>query len=256
MNFKETFAMQLQNKTAVITGGNSGIGLAIAQEYDRQGANVVIFGRNQETLDAAAESLSDNSLIVQGDVTKFSDLDRLFELTNEQFGNIDVLLVNAGGGQPTPLDQVDEASFDRISDVNFKGAFFTVQKAVPYLNQGASVVLTTSVSNEMGLAGLSIYSATKAAVRSLARTLSAELLPKGIRVNALSPGPIQTPFFDRMGLPQAAVEGFAEEILAQLPIGRFGQPEEMAKAALFLGSSDSSYMVGAELVADGGISQL
>jgi len=248
--------MRLKDKVAVVTGGNSGIGLAIAQEYDRQGAKVVIFGRNQQTLDEAAKTLGKSSLAVQGDVTNLSDLDRLIEVTTEQFGGIDVLVVNAGVGQPTPIDQVDEDTFDRISNINFKGAYFTVQKAAPHLNEGASVVLTTSASNATGMAGLSVYAATKAAVRSLARSLSAELLPKGVRVNALSPGPIQTPIFDRMGLPKEVVEGFTEEILAQTPIGRFGQPEEMAKAALFLGSPDSSYVVGAELVADGGLSQL
>ncbi len=248
--------MNLNGKVAVVTGGNSGIGLSIAQEFGQQGAEVVIFGRNQETLDQAVASVGNGTLGVQGDVSKLSDLDKLFELTAEQHGKIDVLVVNAGVAQPTPLDQTNEESFDQISDINFKGAFFTVQKAAPFLNDGASVILTTSVGNQMGMAGLSVYSATKAAVRSLARTLSAELLPRGIRVNALSPGPIETPIFNRLGVPQEAMDEMAQGILAQTPIGRFGKPEEMAKAALFLASSDSSYVLGSELVADGGMSQL
>lgn len=248
--------MSLKGKVAVITGGNSGIGLSIAQDFDAKGAEVVIFGRNRETLDQAVKTIGNGTLGVQGDVSNLSDLDKLFELTAEQHGKIDVLVVNAGVASPTPVDQVDEDAFDRLSDINFKGAFFTVQKAVPYLNDGASIILTSSIANQMGMAGLSVYSATKAAVRSLARTLSAELLPRGIRVNVLSPGPIETPLFDRFGLPQEALDEFAKGILDQTPIGRFGQPEEMAKAASFLASEDSSYVVGAELVADGGISQL
>ena len=248
--------MKLAGKVAVITGGNSGIGLAIAQEFTRQGANVVIFGRNAQTLDEAIGHIGNGTLAVQGDVTKLADLDRLYQETTAHFGKIDILVANAGIAKPAPLEFTDEALFDLTSDVNFKGAFFTVQKAVPYLNEGASVILTTSAGNVKGLPNFSVYVATKAAVRSLARSFSAELLPRGIRVNALSPGPIETPIFGRMGLPQEAVDGIAEQIGEMTPIKRFGQPEEMAKAALFLASSDSSYVVGSELVADGGMSQL
>ena len=248
--------MKLAGKVAVITGGNSGIGLAIAQEFTHQGANVVIFGRNAQTLDEASEHIGNGTLAVQGDVTQLADLERLYQQTIARFGKIDILVANAGVAKPAPLDLTDEALFDLTSDVNFKGAFFTVQKAVPHLNEGASIILTTSAGNVKGLPNFSVYVATKAAVRSLARSFSAELLPRGIRVNALSPGPIETPIFGRMGLPQEAVDGIAEQISAMTPIKRFGQPNEMAKAALFLASPDSSYVVGSELVADGGMSQL
>lgn len=248
--------MKLQGKVAVVTGGNSGIGLAIAREFTEQGADVVVFGRNAETLDEAVQSVGNGTLGVQGDVTHLADLDRLYQETAARFGKIDILVANAGIAKPAPLDLTDEALFDLTSDVNFKGAFFTVQKAVPYLNEGASVILTTSAGNVKGLPNFSVYVATKAAVRSLARSFSAELLPRGIRVNALSPGPIETPIFGRMGLPQEAMNGIAEQMTEMIPIKRFGKPEEMAKAALFLASSDSSYVVGSELVADGGLSQL
>ena len=248
--------MKLQGKVAVVTGGNSGIGLAIAREFAEQGADVVVFGRNAETLDEAIQSIGNGTLGVQGDVTRLADLDRLYQETVARFGKIDILVANAGIARPAPLDLTDEALFDLTSDINFKGAFFTVQKAVPHLNDGASIILVTSAGNVKGLPNFSVYVATKAAVRSLARSFSAELLPRGIRVNALSPGPIETPIFGRMGLPEEAIDGIAAKMTEMLPIKRFGQPEEMAKAALFLASSDSSYVVGAELVADGGMSQL
>ena len=248
--------MKLQGKVAVVTGGNSGIGLAIAREFAEQGADVVVFGRNAQTLDEAVRSIGNGTLGVQGDVTRLDDLDRLYQETVARFGKIDILVANAGIARPAPLDLTDEALFDLTSDINFKGAFFTVQKAVPHLNDGASIILVTSAGNVKGLPNFSVYVATKAAVRSLARSFSAELLPRGIRVNALSPGPIETPIFGRMGLPEEAMEGIAAKMTEMLPIKRFGKPEEMAKAALFLASSDSSYVVGSELVADGGMSQL
>ena len=248
--------MKLQGKVAVVTGGNSGIGLAIAREFTEQGADVVVFGRNAETLDEAVQSIGNGTLGVQGDVTRLDDLDRLYQETVARFGKIDILVANAGIARPAPLNLTDEALFDLTSDINFKGAFFTVQKAVPHLNDGASIILVTSSGNVKGLPNFSVYVATKAAVRSLARSFSAELLPRGIRVNALSPGPIETPIFGRMGLPEEAMDGIAAKMTEMIPIKRFGKPEEMAKAALFLASSDSSYVVGSELVADGGMSQL
>lgn len=248
--------MKLAGKVAVITGGNSGIGLSIAREFSEQGAHVVIFGRSAETLQEAANTIGNGTLAVQGDVSKLEDLDRLYQETVATFGKIDVLVANAGVAKVAPIEHTDEALFDLISSVNFKGVFFTVQKAAPHLNDGASIVLTTSGTNVLGLPNFSVYAATKAAVRSLARTFSAELLPRGIRVNALSPGPIETPLFGRMGLPEEAMEGLATDITAQNPMGRFGNPEEIAKAALFLATSDSSYVAGTELVADGGMTQL
>ncbi len=243
--------MKLKDKVAVITGGNSGIGLATAQEFKAQGARVVIFGRNQETLDKAVHTMGNGTLAVRGDVTSLSDLDLLYRQTAERLGKIDVLFVNAGISKPRTVEHVDETNFDQISNINFKGAFFTVQRAIPYLNDGASILLVTGSVYEKGVPGYSVVSATKAAVRSLARTLSAELLPRGIRVNALSPGSVETPIFGKLGLPLEP-EKWAEYI----PMKRHGRAEELAKAALFLASDDSSYMAGAELVIDGGKAQI
>ncbi len=247
---------KLDGKVAVVTGGNSGIGLGIASEFARQGARVVIFGRNGERLADALRTLGDQALAVQGDVTNLADLDRLFARTAERFGKLDVLVANAGIARPLPLEHIDESNFDLISGVNFKGAFFTVQRALAYLNDGASILLITSGTNRKGLPGFSVYAATKAALRSLARSFSTELAERGIRVNALSPGPIETPLFEKMGLPPETIEAFGETLTRQIPVGRFGKPQEMAKAALFLASEDASYVVGAELVADGGLTQV
>ena len=243
--------MKLKGKVAVVTGGNSGIGLAAAQEFKAQGAEVVIFGRTQKALDDAVQTIGNGTLAVQGDVTQLADLDRLYQQTVERFGKIDILMANAGIAKPAPIEQVDEAAFDETSNTNFKGAFFTVQRALSHLNDGASIILVTGYNNQKGIPGYSVNSATKAALRSLARTFSAELLHRGIRVNALSPGNIETPIFGKLGLP-VEPQKWAE----QIPIKRIGTAEEMAKAALFLASSDSSYVLGAELVVDGGKSQI
>lgn len=247
---------QLSGKVAVVTGGNSGIGLSTAQAFIDQGASVVIFGRNQETLDRAVETLGPDAVGVQGDVTRIEDLDRLFSVAKDRFGRIDILFANAGFGEFAPVDATTEEQYDRMFDVNVKGSFFTVQRALPHLNDGASIVLTTSVVNVAGMPNMSVYAATKAAVRSLARTLSADLLDRGIRVNAVSPGPIETPFFGNTGLPQEAIDGFAEQIANQVPLKRFGQPNEIADAVVFLASGASAFMVGSELPVDGGLSQL
>lgn len=243
--------MKLIGKVAVVTGGNSGIGLATAQEFKAQGAKVAIFGRSQKTLDEAVHTIGEGTLAVRGDVTDLADLNRLYEQTVERFGKVDILVVNAGISKPAPVEQVDEALFDQISDTNFKGAFFTVQRALPHLNDGASIILVTAYVNQKGIPGYSLVSATKAALRSLARSFSAELLPRGIRVNALSPGAIETPILGKLGLPVETLK-WAE----QIPMKRLGSAEEMAKVALFLASTDSSYIAGAELVADGGKSQI
>lgn len=248
--------MNFENKVAVITGGNSGIGAAVAQELSQRGARVVIFGRNQETLDETLTTLGDQAHAVQGDVTDLADLDRLFAETQERFGKLDVLVVNAGVANVATIEHTSEEDFDRVSDINFKGAFFTLQKGAAAANDGASVVLVTSVGNQMGWAGMAVYSATKAALRSLARSGTAELLPRGIRVNALSPGPIDTGMLTRVGLPEAEAAGMRNHIQQSHPMGRFAAPKEMAKAAAFLASSDSSYVAGTELVAGGGMGEL
>jgi NAD(P)-dependent dehydrogenase (short-subunit alcohol dehydrogenase family) len=248
--------MKLNNKIAAITGGNSGIGLATAQAFIQEGATVVIVGRNQKTLDEAIETLGEKAIAIQADVANLSDLDRLYASIQEQIGKIDIIVVNAGVAPARPLAQVDEAHFDQIMNINVKGAYFTVQKALPVLNDGAAIVLVASAATISGLPGLSVYNASKAALRSLARTFSAELVDRGIRVNTLSPGPIETPIFGKMELPPEVAGEMGAAILDKVPMKRMGKPEEMAKAIVFLASSDSSYVLGAELFADGGMYQI
>ena len=244
-------AGKLDGKVAVVTGGSSGIGLAIAREFLAQGARVAIFARNRERLDTAAADLGGGCVAVRGDITSLADLDRLYEETQQALGKLDVLVANAGGGPNAPLAEMTEELFDAQMNITFKGTYFTVQRALPSLNDGASIVLISSGSNQNAPPGMSVYAASKAAVRSLARTFSRELLRRQIRVNALSPGLIETPS-----------EGAGEinerfpDLIRAIPMRRVGQPAEMAKAALFLASDDSSYIAGTELVADGGFSQL
>jgi NAD(P)-dependent dehydrogenase (short-subunit alcohol dehydrogenase family) len=242
----------------VITGGNSGIGLATALEFKANGAKVVIFGRSRETLDHAAASLGNNGLAIQGDVRKLGDLDRLFQQTAEKFGKIDVLVANSGIAKFAPVEALSEELFDELSGILFKGVFFTVQKALPYLRDGASVILVGSCdADKQGRMGTSIYTASKAAVRSLARSLSVELLSRRIRVNVLSPGMTDTPIITREGGPAGVKpEEIAAIITKTIPLRRRGTPEEMAKAMLFLASDDSSYCLGSELLVDGGLTQL
>jgi NAD(P)-dependent dehydrogenase (short-subunit alcohol dehydrogenase family) len=248
--------MKLDNKVAVITGGNSGIGLATAQAFIQEGATVVIVGRNQQALDEAVKTLGEKAIAVQADVASLSDLDRFYASIQERIGKIDIIVVNAGVAPARPVAQVDEAHFDQIMNINVKGAYFTVQKALPVLNDGAAVVLIASAATISGLPGLSVYNASKAALRSLARTFSAELVDRGIRVNTLSPGPIETPIFGKMDLPAEVMTEMGESILGKVPMKRMGKPGEMAKAIVFLASADSSYVLGAELFADGGMYQI
>jgi NAD(P)-dependent dehydrogenase (short-subunit alcohol dehydrogenase family) len=246
----------LEGKVAVITGGSSGIGLATAKLFQQVGAKVAISGRNQKSLDAAIKELGSGALAVRSDVSKLSDLDTLFEAVTKKFGRIDVLFANAGIAKFAPVGDVSEEAYDETIDINVKGVFFTVQKAIPFLNDNASVILNTSFVNQAGVPTTSIYAASKAAVRSLARSISAELATRGIRVNAVSPGPIATPIYEKLGLPKEAVEAFAANIVSQVPLKRFGKPEEVAQTALFLASSASSYVTGVELNVDGGLGQV
>ncbi len=247
---------KLEGKVAVITGGNSGIGLATAKEFALEGAKIVISGRDEKTLAQAKSEIGGDVLAIQTDVAQLSDIDKLYAAVKERFGKIDVLFVNAGIGIFKPLEAVTEEDFDLQMNVNLKGAYFTIQKAVPLLNDDASIILTTSIAAHVGMPNMSIYAASKAGVISLIRTISAELVGRGIRVNAISPGPIQTPIYDRLGMSPEQVEEFVANVKSQVPMGRFGEPEEIAKAALFLASADSSYILGTEIVIDGGISQL
>lgn len=250
--------MTLKDKVAVITGGNSGIGLATAREFRRNGARVAIFGRNRETLENARRSLGGDALAVVGDVRNLEDLEMLFARVAGSLGKIDVLVANAGIAKFAPVESLSEELFDEVCGVNFKGAFFTVQKALPHLRDGASVILVGAAdADKQGRMLTSVYTATKAAVRALARSLSVELLPRRIRVNVLSPGMTDTPIITRTGgMPGATTEEIAAVITNLIPLKRRGTPEEMAKAMLFLASADSAYFLGAELLADGGLTQL
>jgi len=247
---------KLEGKVAVITGGNSGIGLATAKEFKEQGARVVITGRDQQSLDDAKREIGGDVLAVRSDASSLTEIDKLFVAVKETFGHIDVLFINAGIGKFAPVEAVTEELFDLVMDVNFKGAYFTIQKALPLLNDNASIILNSSINAHIGMPNSSVYGASKAALLTLARTLSAELVGRGIRVNAISPGPIATPIFNRTGLPAEALEETRKSLKEQIPMKRFGRPEEIAKTALFLASSDSSFLLGTEIVADGGMSQL
>jgi NAD(P)-dependent dehydrogenase (short-subunit alcohol dehydrogenase family) len=247
---------RLEGKVAVVTGGNSGIGLATAKRFQEEGAKVAISGRSRETLDEAVRTIGNGVLAVQADVAKLADIDKLYAEVSQKLGKIDVLFVNAGVAKFASLAETSESTYDEQFDINIKGAYFTIQKALPLLNDGASIILNTSVADRQGTVGASAYSATKAALRSLARTAAAELVGRGIRVNAVAPGPIVTPIFGRTGLPQQAIDEFAKEVVAKVPMKRFGQPEEVAGAVAFLASQDASYITGVEINVDGGAGQI
>lgn len=243
--------MRLNGRVAVITGGGSGIGLATAKEFVAEGARVAIFGRNQGKLEDAVRDIGGNALAVRGDATSTADLDRLFDEVHEKLGLVDIVVANAGlVGRQKLFADVSEADFDEMSAANFKGAFFTVQKSLPHLKDGASVILVSSALAHVGVPTSSTYSATKAAVISLAKTIAASLAPRGIRVNVISPGPVETSVWDN--LPPQAREAQRANIQAVVPMKRMGAPEEIARAAVFLASDDASYMTGSELVVDGG----
>jgi len=250
--------MKLKDKVAVITGGNSGIGLAIAREFNANGAQLAILGRDQKTLDAAAAELGKRTVSLRGDVRKVADLEELFARTEKSLGKVDVLVACAGVAKFAPLAALSEPLFDELCDVHFKGAFFTVQKALPHMRDGGSIILiSSSPAQSRGAAMTSVYNAAKAAVRSLGRSLATELLPRRIRVNTLSPGLTNTPILARdIGISPAVRDEIAKTFIAQIPLGRLGEATDLAKAALFLASDDASYIVGAELAVDGGLAQL
>jgi NAD(P)-dependent dehydrogenase (short-subunit alcohol dehydrogenase family) len=244
---------KLTNKVAVITGGNSGIGLAAAKLFAEQGAKVTITGRNQQTVDRAVVEIGKDSIGLVSDVSDIRNIDKLYEKVSKTFGKIDVLVVNAGIFIVAPLADYTEEMFDKVSDVNFKGVFFSVQKALPYLNDGASIILTSSTVSDKAFSTLAAYSATKSAVRSLARTFSADLLDRNIRVNVLAPGPIDTPIFERNGWSKEEVADAKAHFASSTPVKRLGTVEEIAEGFLYLASDDSRFMVGGELLLDGGI---
>jgi NAD(P)-dependent dehydrogenase (short-subunit alcohol dehydrogenase family) len=241
---------KLQNKVAVITGGTSGIGLATAKRFAAEGAHVIIMGRRRQELDAAVKEVGARATGVQGDIGTPADLDRLYETVKATKGRMDILYANAGIGEVVPMGAITEEHFDKAFDVNVKGTLFTVQKALPLFNDGGSIILTGSIAGIKGLPGFGIYSATKAAIRSFVRTWSLELKDRKIRANVISPGTINTPILGP--LPKEAIA----QIIAQTPMGRMGEADEIAKAALFLASDDSSFITGIELFVDGGAAQV
>ena len=244
--------VKLEGKTAVVTGGTSGIGLAIAREFIAEGARVAVCGRDPRRLDAAGVALGERAMTVPCDVTLVEDLERLFEEVAAKLGKIDVVVANAGGDTPPkPFLELAEEEFDAISALNFKSVFFTIQQAAPRMNDGGSVIITTSDANQQGYAEGAAYGAAKAAARALARSLGAALIPRGIRVNAIRPGLIDTPI-----LASTVDERTREYLRRHIPMRREGRPEEIAKTALFLASDDSSYVLGVELGVDGGLSEL
>jgi len=247
---------RLEGKVAVITGGNSGIGLATARRFAEEGAHVFITGRRPNELDAAVQQIGKRATTVQGDVSKLADLDRLYETVRREKGRLDVVFANAGGGALAPLGAITEEHFDTTFSSNVKGLLFTVQKALPLLRDGGSIILNASIAGSKGLEGFSVYSATKAAVRSFARSWTVDLKARKIRVNAISPGPIDTPGLNGLGLSEQQIEEFKKNMVGSVPLGRMGDADEIAKAALFLASDDSSYVTGVELFVDGGMAQI
>jgi NAD(P)-dependent dehydrogenase (short-subunit alcohol dehydrogenase family) len=252
----EEFTMKgkLDGKVAVITGGNSRIGLATAKAFVAEGAYVFITGRRQAELDAAVKAIGQSVTAFQGDVAKLSDLDRLYDVVKRTRGRIDIVFANAGTAEIVPLGQITEEHFDTIFAINVKGLVFTVQKALPLMPDGGSIILNASITGSKGLPAWSIYSATKAALRSFARTWTVDLKGRQIRVNAISPGYIDTPGLN--GLLGASAEQTKEMLSTGVPLGRFGTPDEIARAVVFLASDDSSYMTGVELFVDGGLAQV
>lgn len=242
---------RLNGKTAIVTGGGSGIGLASAKRFIEEGAFVYIFGRRQAALDAALVELGENARAISGSVSDMSDLDRLFETVRTERGSLDILFANAGTGELVPLGEITPEHYDRTFDVNVKGLVFTVQKALPLMRAGGSIILTGSSTSVMGTPRFSVYSATKAAIRNFARSWALDLRGTGIRINVLSPGPTKT---------ELALEVVGEDAMAEMgagtPIGRVGEPAEIAAAAAFLASADSSFMTGSEMFVDGGVAQI
>src|SRR4051794_13619876 len=249
-------ARKLDGKVAVVTGGNSGIGLATAKRFAAEGAKVFITGRRKEELDAAVKAIGSGAVGVQGDVSKLADLDRLHDTIKQQAGRLDVLFANAGVGEFAPFGQITEAHFDKLFGINVKGVLFTVQKTLPLMPDGAAIILNASIVSSKGMPAFSVYSATKAAVRSFARTWTTDLKARKIRVNAVSPGPIETPGWDGLGDSPAERDAIKAGLAAQVPLGRMGDPDEIAKAVVFLASDDASYVTGVELFVDGGVAQV
>jgi NAD(P)-dependent dehydrogenase (short-subunit alcohol dehydrogenase family) len=256
MTQSELITKRLDGKIAVITGGNSGIGLATARRFVDEGAFIFITGRRQSELDTAVKQIGKNVTGVRGDVSNLEDLDRLYDTVKQKKGRIDILFANAGIGEFAPLGSITESNFDKTFGVNVKGMLFTVQKALPLFQDGGSVILNASTAGSKGVGGFSVYSATKAAIRSFARSWTVDLKDRNIRVNAISPGPIDTPGLNGLIQSQEQGEQLKQYLLSTVPQGRMGSPEEVAKVVSFLASNESSFVTGIELFVDGGQAQV
>jgi NAD(P)-dependent dehydrogenase (short-subunit alcohol dehydrogenase family) len=254
---KEKYMSNLEGKVAVITGGNSGIGLATAQRFVSYGAYVFITGRRQQELDAAVKQIGENNVSrIQGDVSNLADLDRLYARVKHEKDHIDILFANAGVGEFAPFGKITEAQFDKTFGINVKGVLFTVQKALPLFRDGGSIILNASIAASKGIEASSVYNATKAAIRSFARTWTVDLKHRKIRVNAISPGMIETPGLNGLTENKEQLEQFKTSFVSTVPLGRVGSPDEVAKAVSFLASDESSYVTGIELFIDGGVGQI
>lgn len=247
---------KLEGKIALITGGSSGIGLATAQWFVQEGAYVFITGRRRDALEEATKTIGRNVSAIQADASKFADLDKLYAAIQTEKGRLDILFANAGSGTLLPLGAITEEQFDQTFDANVKGLLFTVQKALPLLSEGASIILNASITSIKGTPAFSVYSASKAAVRSFARSWAVDLRARKIRVNAISPGVVPTPGYNLLGLSDEQLKGFIASQAAIIPLGRVGTPDEIAKAVVFLASDDSSFVNGIELFVDGGMAQI
>ena len=243
---------KLKDKIAVITGGTTGMGLATAKRFAAEGATVIVTGRNPKTLDAAREILGDSVEVMKSDAARDEDIVQLVESIKAKHGRIDVLFLNAGIALFAPLEQASVDDFDSMWRVNVRGPWLMLQKALPLLSEGASVIFTTSIADQKGMPGIGSYAATKGALQSIVRVAAVELAARKIRVNAIAPGPIETPIFSKLGMPAEAVDQMAEEITSKIPLARFGDADEIATVAVFLAGSDSSYMTGGELNVGGG----
>jgi NAD(P)-dependent dehydrogenase (short-subunit alcohol dehydrogenase family) len=246
---------KLKNKVAVITGGNSGIGFGIAEAFKKEGAVGAIIGRNQETLKSAVAQLGDSFIAINADVTNIADLERVFKETSEKFGKIDVVVANAGGGTVGTVANLGEAEFDKTIDLNLKSVYFTVHKALPYMNDGGSIILIGSNAAHRAYSNFTLYGAAKAAVIYFAKGFSSDLLDRKIRANVITPGTTDTPAFDKF-VPAEQIESVKKHYAGVMPIGRIGQPSDIGKTAVFLASDDSSFMLGTELLVDGGMTYL
>ncbi len=247
---------KLENKVAVITGANSGIGLATAKLYLQEGAKVVLSGRRQEALDQVSKDLNGDFITVKADVSIAEDNKKLIQQAVSKYGKIDILFLNAGIAPPTPTNEITEEHYDTLFNTNVKGPILATKEALPNINDGGTILFTNSIVHQKGFDGLGVYSATKGALRAYQRVLTSEVKSRGIRVNSIAPGPIDTPIYGKMGLPQDVVEEMGKGFAQQVPLGRFGTSEEIAKSALFLASDDASYINGIELEVDGGLSQI